>query len=148
MATTSDPETWVDAGRRARREGRLEEALSLYERAAAAYREGGDSLRLAHTVRHVGDIQRQAGRPELAEPRHREALDLYRRHPNPPRLDLANAIRPLAILEERAGRTEEARRLWTEARELYTACGIAEGAAESSRRLEALEGVSTPPARE
>jgi tetratricopeptide (TPR) repeat protein len=136
----------VKAGRRARREGRPEDALSFYERAAAAYRTSGDSLRLAHTLRHVGDIHRQAGRPELAEPFHREALALYRCHPDPPRLGLANAIRPLAILEERAGRVDAARRLWAEARDLYEACGVTEGVAESSRRLAALAG--SPPARE
>ncbi|HKD20069.1 MAG TPA: tetratricopeptide repeat protein [Thermoanaerobaculia bacterium] len=137
---SSDAEALVEAGRRARREGRFEEALSFYEKAAAAYRRGDDSLKLAHTVRHVGDIHRQAGRPEVAEPLHREALALYRRHPDPPRLDLANAIRPLAILEERAGRVDEARRLWAEARDLYEACGVADGATESSCRLAALGG--------
>jgi tetratricopeptide (TPR) repeat protein len=148
VAATSDAERLVDAGYRARSEGRLEEALSLYERAAAAFRTADDPLRLAHTVRHVGDIHRQAGRPELAEPLHREALAIYRRQPNPPRLDLANAIRPLAILEERAGRMEEARRLWTEARDLYAACGVAEGAAESSRRLAGLGNAPAGPSRE
>jgi hypothetical protein len=122
--------------------------LSFYEQAAAAFRTGDDPLRLAHTMRHVGDIHRQAGRPEVAEPLHREAVEIYRRHPNPPRLDLANAIRPLAILEERAGRVEEARRLWTEARDLYTACGVAEGAEESSRRLEGLGSAPADSTRE
>jgi tetratricopeptide (TPR) repeat protein len=141
-------EELVEAGRRARREGRLEEALSFYERAAVAYRSGGDSLRLAHTIRHAGDIHRQAGRPDLAEPLHREALALYRSQPDPPRLDLANAIRPLALLEERAGRSGEARRLWAEARELYAACGVTDGVAESSRRLAALGEGPAPPSRE
>jgi len=132
------PRDLVEAGRQARREGRLEEALALYESAASAYRSSDDVLALAHTVRHVGDIHLQGARPELAEPLHREALALYRRYPDPPPLDLANAIRPLAILEERAGRVDEARRLWTEARDLYQACGVAEGVAESGRRLAAL----------
>jgi tetratricopeptide (TPR) repeat protein len=144
----TDAAELIEAGRRARREGRLEEALSCYKRAAATYRTGSDPLRLAHTVRHVGDIHRQAGRPELAEPLHREALAIYRNHPGAPPLDLANAIRPLALLEERAGRTDEARRLWAEARDLYEACGVTEGAAESTSRLAALAGPLAPPARE
>jgi tetratricopeptide (TPR) repeat protein len=144
----TDAAELVEAGRRARREGRLEEALSSYERAAAVYRTGRDPLRLAHTVRHVGDIHRQAGRPEIAEPFHREALAIYRSHPSPPPLEVANAIRPLAILEERAGRTDEALRLWAEARELYEASGVTEGAAESARHLAALAGPPAPPARE
>jgi tetratricopeptide (TPR) repeat protein len=148
VATTSEAEQLVDAGYRARREGRIDDALSFYERAAAALRLGGDPLRLAHTVRHVGDIHRQAGRLEMAEPLHREALAIYRQHADPPRLDLANAIRPLAILEERAGRVEEARRLWAEARDLYAACGVAEGEAECTRRLAGLGSAPGSPARE
>src|ERR1017187_8136279 len=39
-----------------------EAALQHYEEAAAIYRAEGDVLRLAHTVRHLGDIHRNDGR--------------------------------------------------------------------------------------
>ena len=78
-------------------------------------------LRLAHTVRHVADIRREAGRPELSESCYHEALNLYRNHAMTPPLDLANAIRGLAILKTDAGDAAKARALWEEARDLYAA---------------------------
>lgn len=122
----------------ARREGRFADARRHYEEAVALYREEGDVLRLAHTVRHLGDLHQDAGRAELAEPCYHEALDLYRGHGDAPPLDLANAIRSMAVLKEEAGEAESARRLWEEARDLYAAVNVPEGVAESSARLAAL----------
>lgn len=109
-----------------------EAALTHYGEAAAIYPAEGDELRLAHTVRHVGDILREAGRPEPAEPCYREALAIYRRNERTPPLDLANAIWGFTRLK---GRSAEAKALWQEARDLYAAVGVEAGVAESSGRL-------------
>lgn len=93
---------------------------------------------LAHTVRHLGDIHRDAGHFDLAEPCYHEALSLYRSDKRTPSLDLANAVRPLAILKENTGDFEEARRLWEETRDLYAAVNVSQGVAESSARLAPL----------
>jgi len=113
-------------------------ALQHYEESLALYRAEGDVLKIAHTVRHVGDIHRYEGRLELAEQCYLEALSLYRSDPRTPQLDLANAIRPLAILKFDAGETEEARSLWEETRKLYAAVNVEAGVAESSRWLALL----------
>src|SRR5918993_1105234 len=42
-------------------------ALSHYQEAAVIYREHNDTLNLAHNIRHIGDIQQDAGRWPLAE---------------------------------------------------------------------------------
>jgi tetratricopeptide (TPR) repeat protein len=115
-------------------------ARPLYEEAVAICREGGDALTLAHTVRHLGDVHRHAGRLELAEPCCQVALALYRSHEDTRPLALANAIRPLAILKQNAGETEEARRLWQEAKDLYTAANVQEGVAGCSTWLARLGG--------
>jgi len=115
-------------------------ALNNYEEAAAIYRSRGDSQRLAHTIRHVGDIHRREKRADLAEPCYREALEIYRRDETAPPLDLANALRGFAILKEEMGELLQAKPLWEEARELYAAVGVKEGVAESSRRLDVLAG--------
>ena len=52
------------------------EAIAPYREAVAIYREAGDPLRLAHTVRHLGDVYFEAGRAELAGPCFKEALEL------------------------------------------------------------------------
>jgi len=113
-------------------------ALQHYEEALALYRAEGDVLKIAHTVRHVGDIHRYEGRLTQAEKCYHEALNLYRNDPRTPLLDLANAIRPLAILKFDTGATDEARSLWEETRKLYTAVNVEAGVAESSRRLRLL----------
>jgi len=125
-------------------------ALGLYEEAAAIYRsegsaerstEGsaeGNDLRLAHTVRHVGDIHRSAGHAALAEPCYDEALSLYRANPQTTPLDLANTIRGLGILKFDSGDAPRAGSLWTEARSLYAKACANEGVAESERRLSLL----------
>ena len=117
-------------------------ALALYEEAVALCRKEGDALMLAHTVRHVGDIYQEGGRDDLAEPCYDEALSIYRRDNETLPLDLANTIRPFALLKENAGEVEEAKRLWAEARDLYAVANVAQGVAESSRRLARLESQS------
>jgi len=114
-------------------------ALTLYEEAVALGRKEGDALMLAHTIRHVGDIHQDGGRDDLAEPCYIEALSIYRRDNETLPLDLANTIRPFALLKENAGEVEEAKRLWAEARDLYAVAKVAQGVAESSRRLARLE---------
>jgi tetratricopeptide (TPR) repeat protein len=97
-----------------------------------------DVLRLAHTIRHLGDVHSETGRAELAEQCYDEALRMYRGHPESPPLDVANAVRSLAALKTSTGDIEAARQLWTEARDLYDAAGVDEGVRAASARLAAL----------
>lgn len=101
----------------------------------ALYRAEGDPLPIAHTVRHVADILREAGRHKLAEPCYYESLKLYRGEAATAPLDLANAIRGFALLKSNTGEAEAAKALWEEARALYAAVGVEAGVAESDRRL-------------
>jgi hypothetical protein len=73
-------------------------ARRCYEDAVGLFREVGEPLVLAHTIRHLGDVYREQGCPELAEPCYHEALGLYRSHESGSPLDLANAVRSLAVL--------------------------------------------------
>jgi len=97
-----------------------------------------DPLRLAHTVRHLGDAYYYAGRWPLAEPCYVEALSIYRRHENRKPLDLANAIRSFAVLKDEVGAAEAAKHLWQEAHDLYVALNATAGVAESAARLALL----------
>ena len=115
--------------------GDKEVALRAYKKAATIYRDRGDALKLAHTVRHLGDIHQDAKRPAEAEPLFREALKIYRAHPEAPPLDLANALRPLALLQHDAGNFDEADQLWEEAKNLYAQVNVLPGVAECAGRL-------------
>ena len=122
------------AGERARRH---DPALARrsYEEAVALLRQTAETLKLAHTLRHLGDVYCEAGETALAEPCYIEALALYRAHPLPPPLHLANAIRAAAMLQVRLGHSANALPLWAEARALYAACGIDAGVEECSRHM-------------
>jgi tetratricopeptide (TPR) repeat protein len=115
--------------------------------AVAGARMGEDSLRLAHSVRHLGDAYYYAGRPPLAEPCYVEALSIYRREERTPPLDLANAIRSFAVLKHEVGAIEEAQALWQEAHDLYAALHAPAGVAESAARLALLAHGDGDPAR-
>lgn len=125
-------------GESQRRRPGTDGGLAAYEQAGALLRNAGDALKLAHTIRHLGDVHQEQGRPELAAPHYDEALALYRAHPNPPPGGLANAIRSQAVLKEETGATGEAAALWEEARALYAELNISEGVAEAQRRLARL----------
>ena len=112
-----------------------DDARILKYRIAVAACRKGDPLRLAHTVRHLGDAYRQARQDHLAEPCYVEALETYRQHPNEQPLDLANALRGFALLKENQGSIEAAQPLWTEAHDLYASTNVSAGVAESAARL-------------
>ncbi len=118
--------------------GQDERALPLSEEAVALSREEEDPLLLAHSVRHLGDLHRAAGRLVDADRCYAEALSLYRAAPAPSPLDFANAIRPMALLKEAEGDVKAARQLWSEARPLYEAAGIRQAVEECDRRLSRL----------
>jgi tetratricopeptide (TPR) repeat protein len=115
-------------------------ALRAYQDAAEIYRSLADPLRLAHTVRHVGDILLEQGSIEQARFFFEEALSIYRQHAETSLLDLANAIRGFALLREQAGEREQAKSLWQEARSLYGSVNIQAGVDESDRRIARLSG--------
>src|SRR2546423_9597969 len=107
--------------------------------AVASLRKIDDPLRLAHTVRHLGDAYYYAGRWSLAESCYLEALSIYRRHENRKPLDLANAIRSFAVLKDEVGAAAEAELLWQEAHDLYVTIDVSTGIAERTARLAPLD---------
>jgi tetratricopeptide (TPR) repeat protein len=115
--------------------GDIERAIALYEEAAELCLANEDLGGLAHTLRHLGDLQQDAGAWTQADEYYQQALGLYRREQGVTPLELANALRPLAQLRERLGDLAAAEPLWREARALYLAAGVAEGAAECDRHL-------------
>lgn len=132
---TEDVKGLLAVGAQARREGRLEDALCAYQRAADRCRESGQNLVTAHAVRHLGDIYRELGKKDEAEPLLKEAVSIYRRSLETKILDLANALRPLALLYASTGNTKSAQELWLEARAMYSAINVADGVTECDAHL-------------
>jgi tetratricopeptide (TPR) repeat protein len=108
-------------------------ARLCYEQAVELFRGVDQPLVLAHTIRHLGDVYQEQGRPDLAEPCFHEAIALYRSHGDASSLDWANALRSLAVF-----RWEQTRTIWEEVRHLYTTLNIEAGIKESTARVAAL----------
>lgn len=128
-----------ELGELARANHDLPAAQVHYEEAVRLLRTSEDRLKLAHTVRHLGDVHAAQQRWPEAEGCLREALDICRKEPScatlaVAQLDLANTIRAYAALMSETARREQARSLWTEAGSFYQALGIAAGVAECRRR--------------
>lgn len=113
-------------------------ARTLFERSVAVAREADDPLRLAHAVRHLGQVNHSLGRLESAGRCYEEALDLYDRAGTAHPVDHANALRPMAALREELGDVQGARLMWQRAAGMYRSAGVEEGVHECEARLSGL----------
>ena len=110
-------------------------ARTLFRESVAAAREADDPLRLAHALRHLGQVNHRLGRLESAGQCYEEALAVYDQDATAPPLDHANALRPAAALRQELGDFEAARLLWRRAAKLYRVAGVEEGVRECEARL-------------
>ena len=122
--------------------GEVDAALLHYREAEAVYQQLDEPLRYAHTVRHIADLLRGSWQFGAAAAPYREALEVYRGHPETPPLDLANAIRGYALLQEEIGEKQEAIAMWREARELYAQVCVQAGVDEGDRRIARLSRIA------
>jgi tetratricopeptide (TPR) repeat protein len=125
----------IEEGRAARNGGKLDLALERYRAAAEMLRCVIQPQQLAHTVRHVADIEREMGSLDAAEADYFEALAIYRDDSRTGTLDLANTLRGYALLREERGDLKAAGEMWTEARGLYADVGAQAGVDEANLRL-------------
>lgn len=116
-----------------RERGEASLARTLYAEAAEKARSAQDTAALANALRHLSDIDREAGRFEAALAAAEEAATLYGAQGREHRLDLANALRLTALALEALGRP--ALQPWREAGDLYAELDIAAGLAEAERHL-------------
>jgi tetratricopeptide (TPR) repeat protein len=125
----------IDQGYTAHHAGNLQLALEFYQSAADALRPLNQPLRLAHTIRHVADIQWHLHLFEPARANYAEALALYRANTDTGELDLANTLRGYALLSQDIGDMPSAQAMWSEARDLYAAVDVRAGVEEADRRI-------------
>lgn len=116
-----------------RHRGHPEPARALYAEAVAAARAADDAPRLAKALRHLSDMDREAGQLDAALAAAEEAAALYGALGREAHLDLANALRLTALALEALGRS--AIQPWRDAGDLYAELDIAAGLAEAERHL-------------
>ncbi|ADG11985.1 N-acetyltransferase [Caulobacter segnis] len=130
------------AARQAIAAGHRDQARDLYAKAADKARAVGAAIPLAHALRHVSDLDREAGRAEPALAAADEAVALYRASPDATDLDLANALRLSALAREALG--QAATDLWREAGALYQDADVEAGVEEVARRLNLATRAAEP----
>ena len=117
----------------------FDEALKNCKTSVIYYHKTENQAKIAHSTRHLADIQSQLGKIDEAERNYRESIEIYRKKNDSSFLDLANALRGHAILLEKKNEVLEAIKFWEEAKELYKECSIEAGVQEANSKLETLE---------
>jgi tetratricopeptide (TPR) repeat protein len=92
--TGNVPETLIEQGYAARREGRIAEARECFAEAVEMCRESSDQVLLASALSGLGQIERDLGLLDAALKCYQEAVSLHRRLDRP--LVLAHSIRHVA----------------------------------------------------
>ena len=104
-----------------------EEALKLYTQAQQHYIKSGNTNKIAHSTRHIADIQQELGLYEYSLSNYKQAIDIYRKSGDVNPGDLANALGGFANLLEILKENILAIEFWTKAGELYASIGLQEG---------------------
>ena len=113
-------------------------ALDLCRKSLLYYKKGGNPHKIAHSTRHMADLETTLGEEESAERHYREAIRIYRDAPDSSKGQLANALRGFAILLEKRGKIGEAIATWKETRTLYAALNLEAGVEEATSKIRAL----------
>ena len=112
-----DGTAWIDLGRRARREGRLEEARRAYAEAIADCRGASRRGGLVEALKGLAQVERDLGRPAAAVPLYEEAILVGRLTGEA--LILAHTVRHLGDVHRETGRLDLAEPCYREALAIY-----------------------------
>ncbi len=116
---------------------RYNRALKFCKQALQHYSKSENLNLIAHSRRHLADLQRQLGMLEESEANYCQALDIYRSALCNDG-DLANALRGYGLLLEGIERPQEAQQAWLKVKEIYEQHGIPEGVQEAIEALQRL----------
>ncbi len=117
---------------------RLAEAINYCRQSVAYYARSGMPGKVAHSTRHLADLQRELGLGAEAVQHYRAAIAIYRAEKDTNPGNLANALRGFGLTLELVGEMEEAKLVWEETKDLYAACGLEAGVEEAREHIENL----------
>jgi hypothetical protein len=124
----------INQARATRAAGNASAARDLYARAGDLARTARDDLALCHALRHVSDLDREAGDIASAAQAADEAVAICRTNGAAGLLEFANALRLSALAHEVLA-DGAASACWREARDAYAEAGIDVAVKECSVRL-------------
>jgi len=116
------------------------EALNYSRKSVDLYQKSGNQDRIAHSTRHMADLELELGWLEDAKAHYETALSIYRQMNPIPIRDLINCITHYAVLMEKMGRKEIALVCWSEAFAFYTQVEFEEGIKEAEENVNRLKG--------
>ena len=116
----------------------LNEALGWSRKSQAYYRKSGNLDKLAHSTRHMADLQTRMDYLNEAEENYMESISIYRAQNQTYAGNLANTLLGYGELLIKTNRIDEAKSAWTEARDLYEKINLAAGVEDMNQRLSQL----------
>lgn len=119
--------------------GNLEKAIEFCKSALSYYKMSGNKNLIAHSTRHLADLQLALDFLDEAEKNYAYALDIYRKDTNSHPGDIANTLRGFGMLMEKKMNFSKAIEVWKEVLNLYTKLGIKEGIDEAEQEIKKLE---------
>lgn len=113
-------------------------ALNLCKQSLGYYKKTNNLDKIAHSTRHIADLERHLGYEIDSERNYREAIHLYNSNPNTTKGDLANTLRGFGLLLEKRKKIEEAITTWKKVKKLYLDCNLQAGVEEANQKLNSL----------
>jgi len=120
--------------------GNLKKALELYQKSLGIYQKSNIPEKIAHSMRHVADVQSGLGFLLESEQNFKSVIAIYRDTSDVRVLDLANALNGFGKCLEKLGKTREAIKILTEANQYYSDLDIRGGIEETNKKLSELQG--------
>ena len=117
-------------------------ALEYCKQSVEFYKMSKIADRIAHSIRHMADLQRRLEQYAESEKHYREALEIYKDDNETQAGDLANALRGFSLVLEKREKMEEAIAAWEETRNAYGVCNLQEGVDEATSKINELQSMS------
>ncbi|WP_115462187.1 tetratricopeptide repeat protein [Winogradskyella aurantiaca] len=115
-----------------------DEALAHNIQSLTYYKASGNIDRIAHSMRHLADLQAQLKNYKEATKNYTSAIQLYEDNSNTCEKDLSNALISYAELLDLIGKKKETINQWTKALDLYQKIGFKEGMKLAEHKLTQL----------
>lgn len=118
---------------------RFESALKHSKQALSYYQQANNPDKVAHSTRHLADLQVTLKHYQKAEENYQKAISIYRQSTHTFAGDFANVLRAFALCLEKLGKSNQAISTWEEVKSLYQTVELQAGVDEANQHLSYLK---------
>lgn len=115
-----------------------EKALQYNLKSLSYYKKANNLDRIAHSTRHLADLQVKLNEFDSAKENYEAAIKIYKESTDSNDLDLSNALRGFAELLELLGNLNSAIEIWNEVLIIYEMLQFEDGISEVKKRIKGL----------